>query len=129
MSKSEDEKHIIHKQNPPIPSYLYHYCSLEKIDLTGDLNQDKYQIAKALTIKSNHWEYEKEWRFIEINPKKNRRHPFQSELLEGIILGCEISDENRAEITKMVKGRVPKIKIYQAKVNDSENKLDVPGFD
>ena len=75
--------------------------------------------------KSKHWDYEGEWRIIE--PVKDEEkdetgkvYTFDKNVLTGIILGCEISDNDRDRVCMWRDFGQPQARIYRAKKdNDS----------
>lgn len=75
--------------------------------------------------KSKHWEYEKEWRIIEPVEDKEKDeigkvYTFEKNALTGIILGCEIFDNERDRIRMWRDYGQPQAGIYKSvKDNDS----------
>jgi len=84
------------------------------------------EYRKLLLTKFIQWEYEKEWRIIrtpgEGGPGKYR---FDAELLTGVIMGASIEPENRENILSWVKNYPTEIAIYQAKLDETEYRLNI----
>jgi len=86
---------------------------------------DKYsdeeleQIGRNMVkIKSKGWDYENEWRLrINLaNPSKNINEiwEFESDALEGIVLGLKTTKEDEERIKKLAEKRQAKVNIYKA---------------
>jgi len=79
--------------------------------------------AKGLLTKATDWEYEKEWRIIDLES-----HPgiqkFPPEALSGVILGHR-SEEHRERITHWCRQREHPPTLYEARVKDKEFGLDI----
>jgi hypothetical protein len=92
---------------------------------TFDLdNPDEFR--KALLTKSNHWDYEQEWRILKLSSAGGPgKHYFSPELLTGVIMGALISPEDKEIILGWVSNYPTKINIYQAKINRTEYQLDI----
>jgi hypothetical protein len=76
-------------------------------------NHWENDIMTLLCTKSKHWEYEQEYRIIlwnNINTLLNIGH----DKIKEVILGCRISNENKARILKLIKELMPEIKIFQS---------------
>lgn len=103
---------VIYSEERPI-------CNIYKIG-----QPKEYQ--KALLTKSNHWEYEKEWRVIrtpgEGGPGIKPFHPMS---LTGVIFGAQISQENKQRVIEWVKRYPTRLSLYQAKINETEFKVDI----
>ncbi len=87
---------------------------------------DDDQINVLLT-KSQHWSYEKEWRIIELEGKGEYKYP--SESLKEVILGCQITEENRKNIINLINEREFKPVLYQAVKKEKEFGLDFEKLD
>lgn len=84
--------------------------------------------------KSAHWCYEREWRIIisrqEIESQNNdRSFPYPGGMLTGIILGCNTDEAELTIIDRLLFGRSERPKLYKARTNNDEFKLDIEEFD
>lgn len=85
---------------------------------------EEYQ--KALLTKSNHWEYEQEWRIIKTEGEGGPGlKPFHPSSLTGVIFGALISPEDRQRLIDWIKAYPTKIALYQAKINETKYQLDI----
>lgn len=89
---------------------------------------------ESFSTKDPIWKYENEYRII--NPPSelhcfdgNGIKPFPRELLKGIIFGCRISSNVRADIIKMVAKYNPTLSLYDIIIDDSEVKLHKVAID
>lgn len=79
---------------------------------------DNNQLHKLLMFKSDHWEYECEWRAIHnIHRNEARLLRLAPGILTGVILGCHMSDRNRAFIEEWVKSMGNTLHLYEARRN------------
>lgn len=79
--------------------------------------------------KSLHWEYEQEWRVIEICddnevPNLFLDRKFSPEQLKSIIFGCKTSEEHIEEIRSMAEVINPKINVFRARKKVKEFALE-----
>jgi hypothetical protein len=86
-------------------------------------SEDK-QFKSGLLTKSEDWRYEEELRII-MHKNGAGQHEFPGEALEGIILGVNISDENREEINNWVKERKHPTTVYQAYLKEREYGIEI----
>ena len=86
------------------------------------------QMEAILLTKAKLWGYEKEWRIIEPGHGAGS-HPFPTELLTGVIIGCQMPDENRNKIIDWVKNMNPKPILYKAEVKERKFGLDIEKLD
>ncbi|MGA9822359.1 MAG: DUF2971 domain-containing protein [Desulfobaccales bacterium] len=84
------------------------------------------EYQKALLTKSNHWNYEKEWRVVN-SPAEGGPgpKPFHPPSLTGVILGALISPENKHQVMELIKRYPTKLSLYQAKLNEIRFKVDI----
>lgn len=96
-----------------------------KLKYTGDDEKDKEFINTILLTKSDFWNYEKEWRIIET--RGPGLYQINNGDLNGVILGCQISEENRKRIISLIEKRTDndKLRLYQARIKESEFGLDI----
>lgn len=84
----------------------------------------KEMLNHALLTKSNHWQYEKEWRIIHYR-KGAGAYKFPAPSLVGIILGSQISRENRAMIVGWLGSRASTVTLFQASLSDIEFAVNI----
>jgi hypothetical protein len=96
--------------------------------LIPDWNELVVANVEALLTKAKHWEYEKEWRIIDLQ-KNAGIHQFPPTVLHGVILGCRISSTDREQVVKWCKGRSPIPSLYQAQMKETEYGLTIKPFD
>ena len=84
------------------------------------------KIHKFLLSKSEHWEYEKEWRVI-VNCENpaNRFQTFPDYLLKGVILGCQMPKTNRSLIHSWMQNRKIPPQLYQSCKMENEYGLKI----
>ncbi len=98
-----------------------HYAKSYPKLSSADYPDDAY-IQKYLSTKSDHWEYEREWRIIydklgvQIAPPED---------LTAVILGCEISSDDLGQIFQAVRSRSERTEVYKASLDDSSFLLRV----
>lgn len=116
------------KQRPEIILY--------DTNLTDSENLDNW-INNFLCVKSDHWEYEQEWRMFYTlrdckNRIKNENHEIclvsvPIECIKGIILGCNISEESKQNIIALLKSNdnYSHIKLSHIELDEKEFRLNV----
>lgn len=81
-------------------------------------------LLRLIMTKSKHWEYENEFRIIKtLFPRVAFQIP--NEAFREIIFGCKISDADKEEIIKICKSKFNSIKFFDAKLSDSQFKIDI----
>jgi hypothetical protein len=89
---------------------------------------DNERSAQLLLRKSEHWIYESEWRII-VNPDNdnsgNRDYKFPEELLTGVILGCQMTEDKKKIIRDFLKNRKSYVQLYEAKKKENEIALRI----
>jgi hypothetical protein len=84
------------------------------------------EFRKALLTKSNHWEYEQEWRILRFEREGGPGgHNFPPKLLTGIILGALIEEQDKNKILHWISVYPNKINVYQATINRTKYQLDI----
>ena len=84
------------------------------------------EYQKALLTKSNHWEYEREWRVIKIqNEEGPGLRAFHPASLTGVIFGALISPEDKHKVMAWITSYPSRITLYQAKINETRYELDI----
>jgi len=78
----------------------------------------------AIFTKADHWKYEQEWRLIQYKQGAGiyRTPP---EALVGVILGAQISDEDKRDVFDWVGTRSQPTKLHQAKVSPTRFALEI----
>lgn len=84
------------------------------------------KVHRFLLSKSEHWQYEKEWRVI-VNCENpaNRFQTFPDHLLKGIILGCQMPEENKVLIHSWMQNRKIFPQLYQTCKKENEYGLRI----
>jgi len=84
-------------------------------------------LKKMAFVKHEDWKYEKEWRIIcSFQNPSDRYLPFPREnVLIGIIFGLRTSDSDRQRILEAIEVSDPRIKIYEAKEDESRFKVRI----
>jgi len=87
-------------------------------------------------VKSEHWEYEQEWRMamtlrdcqrvIQKDSHKIHLFPFPKDSVKAVILGCKISKDNKDSIMQIVTQdrNYSHVEIIQAKIDEKEYRLN-----
>lgn len=82
--------------------------------------------AKGLRTKALQWEYEHEWRIINLDRENGVGvHQFPPQVLHGVILGCWIASEDKSRVVEWCKARQPRPILYQAEQKGAEFGLDI----
>lgn len=98
-------KKVIYAKDYPVYNYLEN-----KNDFVNQL----------FFTKSNEWAYEGEVRVLK---KKKDNYQFKESSLKELIFGCNISENDKKTLTKIIRQYYPKTKIKQAVKNDSKFEL------
>src|SRR4051794_22727129 len=89
--------------------------ALERPAINPYKDDNMTSLEKALLTKSNHWEYENEWRLI-----RYREGPgvevFRPENLTGVIFGSNILPDTMAIIQGWIRQRSSPIRTYKARI-------------
>lgn len=108
---------------------LHTFCFPKKVDYSDDyLEIDFFNNPSSVTDvifhKSKVWEYEKEYRVVEID-FPNMTKPLNPQALTGIYFGCRCSEHNINKIKEMAKTNgFEHVKFYKMKKYDNEHKLE-----
>ena len=78
------------------------------------------QVLKALITKSEIWEYEQEWRYI-VFVKDQEKRLVSLPIISKIIMGVNISDENKEMITEFAE--MHSIPLYQAQLKEDRYEM------
>jgi len=97
-------------------------------DLRPEVNwlTDSREIVldRTMFTKSDHWRHEKEWRILRYEHRHGPSpYTLPSEVLAGIVLGSQISEEHRIKITEWAAGSHSKPWIHKAALSPTEFKL------
>lgn len=76
-------------------------------------------LEHALLTKSDHWQYEKEWRIIQYRGGAGE-YPFPERALVGVILGSQVSAADRALVVGWLKARGCPVNLFQALLSEVE---------
>lgn len=80
--------------------------------------------TKSLLTKADFWAYEKEWRMI--SPSRPPGvHKYPADLLVGVILGTNMSAENKDIVLNWISSQKRNIDIFQASINEQSFSLDI----
>ena len=83
-------------------------------------------LNELLLTKSIDWAYEKEWRVILLKQCSGQdfdlRGIFEEEI-ESIYLGCRMENEDKKEITDIVRNKRKNVKIYETQKSNNEFKV------
>tara|TARA_R110001583_G_scaffold186749_1_gene347668 strand:+ start:1805 stop:2791 length:987 start_codon:yes stop_codon:yes gene_type:complete len=87
-----------------------------------------HELEMAFSQKLLAWEYEEEWRAIEINfdePKipEDRIRKYPIEALSGVYFGLKTTDNVKNRIYKIIEPKNKEVEFYQSKLND-KNELE-----
>jgi hypothetical protein len=84
-------------------------------------------LKKMIFVKHDDWKYEKEWRVICPFQNPSDRHlEFPREnVLTGVIFGLRTSDSDRQRILEAIEVSDPQIKIYEAKEDKFQFKVQI----
>ena len=82
------------------------------------------QVAEMSLTKAELWEYEKEWRIIDFIEGPGVK-TFPHQLLTSIIIGYRMEERDRADLNKWCHERENKPKLYEARPNKKEFKVDI----
>jgi hypothetical protein len=86
-------------------------------------SSEEEKITKLFWTKSMDWKYEEEYRIIWYDVA-NKTLQIDNGIIKRVILGCQISQENKGVITEMLKTRYENISLFQAVKKDNSFGLD-----
>lgn len=87
---------------------------------------DPIEYQKALLTKSNHWDYEKEWRIIKTEGEGGPGVKyFHSSSLTGVIFGALITEEDKQKVMNWITRYPTKIALYEARINETMYQVDI----
>jgi len=113
-------------------NYIFSDCAVERVNYPRNNKYPNFnfftaskeeQIEAILLTKAKHWEYEREWRVIDIcGPGLRDIH---AEWLAGLIVGCETSQAKVAEIRRLASRREPALQLFRASQKPREFALSI----
>ena len=80
-------------------------------------------VIKPLITKSDKWIYENEFRILLIG-KTNTILVLPENIIEEVILGCNINSEDRNGIVEILKSKNENIKLFQSKISEEKYSLE-----
>jgi len=86
------------------------------------------RIGLMVHTKSDHWKYEKEWRLVYACPPGqtgDHEERLPPALLEGVIMGAQISHCNREMVLGWAWNRSRPLRVYEARLREREYGLDI----
>lgn len=84
------------------------------------------EFRKALLTKSTHWEYEQERRILKMEQEGGPGYyRFLPELLKGVILGAQMTTENKNTIIGWIKKYPKMVTVYEATLSGNSYQLDI----
>jgi hypothetical protein len=92
--------------------------------LFGKADESVKTMIRLLNTKSPHWAYEKEFRLTKAEAA-NRPYTLPVEAITEIVLGCNMSAEERKEIIELADVKLPHTKIFEARTSLESFKLDI----
>ena len=78
---------------------------------------------KTCLTKAEQWEYEQEWRMVDVNGPGP--HKFPPQCLTGVIFGCRMLEKHKELIRSWCKDRQPAITYYEARQNEDSYSLNI----
>jgi hypothetical protein len=81
-------------------------------------------LDSALFTKSDHWAYEKEWRLIQYK-RGPGTYTISPAALTQVILGAQISDDDRAQVHEWLRGLTHRPRIYQASLSKTSFSIEM----
>ena len=78
----------------------------------------------AMFTKADHWKYEQEWRLVQYKHGAGI-YQIPPEALVGVILGAQISDENRRDVLHWIGARSQTTKVYRATASRTRFALEI----
>lgn len=97
----------------PAQKVLY---SKHRVPINPYLDDNDVSLEKSLLTKSDHWEYEQEYRLIRVDGP-GKVILLRNDVTE-VILGVNVSGATAATIRHWIQERSPLIALYQARVDD-----------
>jgi hypothetical protein len=95
------------------------------LDIFNDIDcDDELLVQAAMFRKSDHWNYEHEWRAFRLGKSKGVLN-FDPRCISGIIFGCKMPVQSRIEAIEIAKKRNHPVTLYESILNDDGINLDI----
>jgi len=117
---------IQYSSKPPTFANMEEYIQ----DITGKKSIDTYNSSLMYTLtKSNHWQYEKEWRCAKTSTSTDLRKrsefvPFFPDEIDTVYLGLKMKRKNEDAIIRCRTGPLKNVQVYKAKKSKTKFGLD-----
>ena len=85
-------------------------------------------VVRQVSVKAADWSYEKEFRAI-LYKSTNLLYKLVPEVLIEVIIGVRMSKQSRSEIISVLKNRIPRVNLLQAKLKKGAFGLDFERID
>lgn len=96
----------------------------ERVPIRLYSDDNSAMLKKALLTKSNHWEYENEWRLLRYKEGPGEER-FEPENLTGIIFGAQADSAHIAHFLRLIKEDMRNVDVYQSKTDRLAFKLHI----
>lgn len=117
---------VTYQNSPPMLATKQEWIK----SITGQkpLNVNDWRFYEPFTItKTKEWEHEKEWRVVSFCRKGETGYfsdyNFNPRELRSVYLGCDISDEDAADIISLLKFDLAHVKVFRGKKSERERRL------
>lgn len=105
---------VIYREKPPVFFSMQNW--IDEIIGIREIDHTKLYWEYAY-IKSDIWEYEQEWRVLDMLPRREKNLYYYNRLypeeIEAVYFGCRTSEQNRTEIMNLAREVNPKIIFFQ----------------
>ena len=99
------------------------YPETNKFPIIMPLTMNGYERAKRQVLnKSKDWEYESEFRMVLVG-NSNEVITLPENAIRRVIIGCDVSPEDKDKLIEIIKARKSKVHVYQAVKAPDEFKL------
>lgn len=108
----------VHYKKTPVEFYsLQELIEWILFEVEPDFKKIKYSVHAHQ--KSKHWEYENEWRVVDMQQYENKAelhidHKFVPKQLESIFFGCKASEDDIERLSVIAKGINPRVRIFKS---------------
>lgn len=86
----------------------------DKYPIISPIEEEDKKYFMPLVLKSDHWDYEVEYRLLKMGVV-NQAIPIDKSIIKEVVLGCLMEKEHKKEIIELVSSQLPHVKILQAK--------------
>lgn len=108
-------RHLLARSKISVDLFKVRYRTNMPILIPSSLTPEEFSIL-PLTSKANDWMYEKEYRLISLNGPGEMAFP--DEYISEVILGCNISAENKNEIIDLLSSKGKHIPLLQSSLKE-----------